>query len=93
MTQAFLDGLITQVMVVSLKLALPTLAAGLAIGLLVSVLQAVTQVQEMTLTFVPKIVAVAIIMLAAGPWMLNTLIAFTIELYAQIPHMTASVGG
>ena len=93
MTQAFLDGLITQVMVVSLKLALPTLAAGLAIGLLVSVLQAVTQVQEMTLTFVPKIVAVAIIMLAAGPWMLNTLIAFTVELFAQIPNMTASVGG
>jgi len=92
-TQAFLDGLITQVMVVSLKLALPTLAAGLAIGLLVSVLQAVTQVQEMTLTFVPKIVAVAIIMLAAGPWMLNTLIAFTVELFAQIPNMTASVGG
>ena len=91
MTQTFLEGLLTQVMVVSLKLALPTLVAGLGVGLIVSVLQAVTQIQEMTLTFVPKVVAVAVIMMVAGPWMLNTLLAFTTDVYEQIPNMTASL--
>jgi flagellar biosynthesis protein FliQ len=90
-TQTFLQGLLTQVMVVSLKLALPTLVAGLGVGLVVSVLQAVTQIQEMTLTFVPKVVAVAVIMLVAGPWMLNTLLTFTTSVYDQIPNMTASL--
>jgi flagellar biosynthetic protein FliQ len=55
------------------------------------VLQAVTQIQEMTLTFVPKVVAVAVIMLVAGPWMLNTLLTFTTGVYDQIPNMTASL--
>ena len=77
--------------VVALKLALPTLVAGLGVGLVVSVLQAVTQIQEMTLTFVPKVVAVAVIMLVAGPWMLNTLLTFTTSVYDQIPNMTASL--
>ena len=76
---------------VSLKLALPTLVACLGVGLVVSVLQAVTQIQEMTLTFVPKVVAVAVIMLVAGPWMLNTLLTFTEIVYNQIPNMTASL--
>jgi flagellar biosynthetic protein FliQ len=93
MTQAFLEGLLSQVMVVTLKLALPTLVAGLGVGLIISVFQAVTQIQEMTLTFVPKVVAVGLIMLMAGPWMLNTLMAFTVEVYAHIPDMTASLGG
>jgi len=92
MTQTFLQGLLAQVLTVTLKLALPTLVAGLGIGLTISVLQAVTQIQEMTLTFVPKVVAVAVIMLVAGPWMLNTLMEFTINVYAQIPNMTASIG-
>jgi flagellar biosynthetic protein FliQ len=91
MTQTFLQGLLTQIMVVSLKLALPTLVACLAVGLVISVLQAVTQIQEMTLTFVPKLVAVAVIMVVAGPWMLNTLLTFTESVYDQIPNMTASL--
>ena len=91
MTQTFLEGLLTSTLVVALKLALPTLVAGLGVGLVVSVLQAVTQIQEMTLTFVPKVVAVAVIMLVAGPWMLNTLLTFTTDVYNQIPNMTASM--
>ncbi len=93
MNQAYLQSLLQQVMTVSLKLAMPTLVAGLGVGLVISILQAVTQIQEMTLTFVPKVVAVGVIMVIAGPWMLNTLMAFTIQLYNQIPNMTASVGG
>ncbi len=91
MTQTFLQGLLSQVLIVTLKLALPTLVAGLGVGLVISVLQAVTQVQEMTLTFVPKVVAVGVIMLVAGPWMLNVLLAFTTQLYAEIPNMTVSL--
>jgi flagellar biosynthetic protein FliQ len=91
MTETFLQGLLTQTLMVSLKLALPTLVACLGVGLVVSVLQAVTQIQEMTLTFVPKVVAVAVIMLVAGPWMLNTLLTFTEIVYNQIPNMTASL--
>ena len=91
MTQTFLEGLLTSTLVVALKLALPTLVAGLGVGLVISVLQAVTQIQEMTLTFVPKVVAVTVIMLVAGPWMLNTLLAFTTHVYDQIPNMTASL--
>ena len=91
MTETFLQGLLTQTLMVSLKLALPTLVACLGVGLVVSVLQAVTQIQEMTLTFVPKVVAVAVIMLVAGPWMLNTLMTFTTGVYDQIPNMTASL--
>jgi len=91
MTQTFLSGLLVQVLTVTLKLALPTLVAGLGVGLVVSVLQAVTQIQEMTLTFVPKVVAVAVIMLVAGPWMLDTLLQFTTDIYGQIPNMTTSL--
>jgi len=58
----------------------------------ISVLQAVTQIQEMTLTFVPKVVAVAVIMMVAGPWMLNSLMSFTVQVWSQIPNMTAGVG-
>ena len=93
MNQAYLQSLLQEVMTVSLKLAMPTLVAGLGVGLVISILQAVTQIQEMTLTFVPKVVAVGAIMVIAGPWMLNTLMAFTVHLYNQIPNMTASVGG
>jgi flagellar biosynthetic protein FliQ len=92
MTEAFLQELLADVMVVALKLALPMLVAGLGVGLLISILQAVTQIQEMTLTFVPKVVAVAVILMVAGPWMLNTLLAFTVEVYTQIPNMTAGEG-
>ena len=92
MSEAFLQGLLGEIVLVAFKLSLPMLVAGLGVGLLISILQAVTQIQEQTLTFVPKVVAVAVIMLVAGPWMLNTLLAFTVEVYGQIPNMTAGGG-
>ena len=90
MTQDFLQGLLGDMMVVVFKLSIPLLVAGLGVGLVISVLQAVTQVQEMTLTFVPKVVVAAIVLATMGPWMLNTLIAFTEQVWAHIPDMTAS---
>jgi flagellar biosynthetic protein FliQ len=89
-TQAYLQGLASQTILVVLKLSLPTLVVSLVVGLAVSVFQAVTQIQEMTLSFIPKVFAIGLVIVLLGPWMLNTLIAFTIEMFRQIPVMTAS---
>ena len=70
-----------------LKIGAPMLGFGLAIGLTVSILMSATQIQEMTLTFVPKIVAVLIALIAFAPWMLRTLTDFTIRLYNDIPML------
>ena len=60
---------------------------GLIVGLVVSVFQAVTQIQEQTLSFIPKIIALAVVLVVGGPWMLGQLISWTQELYGQIPNM------
>ena len=65
-------------------LAAPMLVGALVIGLIVSIFQAVTQINEATLTFIPKIVVVGVIMVIAGPWMLDILSRFTIELFENI---------
>jgi flagellar biosynthetic protein FliQ len=77
----------SQALWVALELALPILIASLAVGLLVSVFQAVTQLQEPTLTFIPKILAVIAVLVFAGPWMMNTLLSFTIDLWSGIPSI------
>jgi flagellar biosynthetic protein FliQ len=87
-TEAFLQELATQAIVVTLKLSAPTLAVALGVGLLVSIFQAVTQIQEMTLTFIPKLFAVGLVTVMLGPWMLSSLVTFTIEVYRQIPAMS-----
>ena len=70
-----------------LAMALPVLGVTLVVGLLVSVVQVVTQVQEMSLSFVPKLVAAAVAVIAFGPWMLRTLCRFTLSLWSQIPAL------
>jgi flagellar biosynthetic protein FliQ len=69
----------------SLQISMPVLGVSLVVGLLVSIFQAVTQLQEPTLTFIPKILAVVVVIVVAGPWMLNTMLGFTIELWSGIP--------
>jgi len=68
-----------------LKVGAPMLIFGLAVGLVVSILMAATQIQEMTLTFVPKIVAVMAALLFFFPWIMRILIDFTQKLYSNIP--------
>lgn len=68
-----------------LKLAAPMLGFGLVVGLTVSILMSATQIQEITLTFVPKIVAVLLALLFFFPWILRIIIEFTINLYGNIP--------
>jgi flagellar biosynthetic protein FliQ len=77
MTEPELIELAREAMIVMVKVAAPPLLAGLAIGLLVSIFQALTQIQEMTLTFVPKVVTVFLVLLLFLPFMLHTLMDFT----------------
>ena len=72
-------------MLTALLLAGPLLLAALVVGLLVSVMQAVTQLQEQTLSFVPKLLAIALVLLVALPWMLQVMIRYTVELFRSIP--------
>lgn len=71
----------------TLLIAAPILGGSLLIGLLVSILQATTQIQEQTLTFIPKIVVVFLVLVFFGPWMLNILVGFTNNLLIGIPNL------
>ncbi len=87
MTDTAVLDLGRQALIISAKLALPILAVALVVGTVISLLQAVTQVQEMTLTFVPKVVAIAMVLMLSGGWMLNQLVEFTRRLYEAAPGL------
>ena len=70
---------------IALMLCGPVLGLGLLVGLIVSVFQAATQIQEMTLTFVPKILAVAAAVIIFGPWMLRSMVTFTTKILISLP--------
>ena len=79
-------GVANEAMVTILLVSAPILGGALLTGLLISILQATTQLQEMTLVFVPKIVVVMLVIIIFGPWMLNVVTSFTSSLYASIPQ-------
>jgi flagellar biosynthetic protein FliQ len=83
-------NLATQAMSLALKIAGPLLLVALAVGLLVSVFQAVTQIQEQSLSLIPKIAAVAVVIVVLGPWMLGQLVSYTTALFTSIPTMVGS---
>jgi flagellar biosynthetic protein FliQ len=87
MNQAVLLDLGRQTVLLIIMLSAPLLAVTLITGLLVSIFQAVTQIQEMTLAFVPKILGVFLVLALFGPWMLNTMLAFTANLLASLPSL------
>ena len=87
MTDTAVLDLGRQALMISAKLALPILAVALVIGTIISLLQAVTQVQEMTLTFVPKVLAIAAVLMLSGGWMLKQLAEFTRRLYEAAPGL------
>jgi flagellar biosynthetic protein FliQ len=76
-----------QALEMTLMLAAPLLLTALTIGLLVGVLQAATQINEMTLSFIPKLLALAAVLVIAGPWMLRTLIDYTRHLIESLPSL------
>ena len=72
---------------ITILLSAPLLLAGLIIGLLVGVFQAATQINEMTLSFIPKLLGMAATLVIAGPWMLKTIVGYTRELFESIPGL------
>jgi flagellar biosynthetic protein FliQ len=85
MTPEFVIAFAKEAIMLTLYLAMPMLGLGLIAGLAIAVFQAVTQIQEMTLTFVPKIIAVFLGLLFAAPWMLEEVTSFTTNVLANIP--------
>lgn len=77
-------------LIVAAKLAAPILVTALVVGFAISLVQSITQIQEVTLSFVPKAVAVAIAMIVCGQWMIAEMVSFTTDLFSRIPSL---VGG
>ena len=90
MDQDVVVNLSTTALTLAFKVALPVLGVGLIVGLVVSVFQAVTQIQEQTLVFIPKILGLVAVIAIAGPWMLSTVVDWTTQLWSQIPTYVGS---
>jgi len=88
MTTQFVIGMAREAVEMTLLVSGPMLLAGLIVGLAVSIFQAVTQIQEMTLTFIPKILAVMAALLFFFPWIMEMLIAYTAKIIQTIPQCT-----
>ncbi|QMV40157.1 flagellar biosynthesis protein FliQ [Cohnella cholangitidis] len=86
MSTEFIIGLAGQALYTVLKVSAPMLGIGLIVGLLVSIFQATTQIQEQTLAFVPKIIAVFLAILLFGPWILNVMVDFTSQLLGNLAN-------
>ena len=84
MNEAVILGLMREALWVSFLIGAPIMATTLVIGVVVSIIQAVTQVNEATLTFVPKLIGVFVAMLIFGPWMMATLLDFSAGLFANM---------
>ncbi len=90
MNQDTVVSLASQAMSLGLKVAGPMLLAALVVGLVVSIFQAVTQIQEQSLSLIPKIIGVAGVIIVLGPWMLGQLVSYTSALYTAIPSMVGT---
>ena len=87
MTQEQVMSIFQQAIILAFKLVGPLLAVSIIIGLVIAIFQAATQIHEQTLTFVPKIVAIALMMLLLGPWMITMLSDFMQNLFGMIPTL------
>lgn len=88
MSENFVIGIIKDALQTGIMVAAPILLISIIVGLIVSIFQATTQIQEQTLTFVPKLIAVAVVGLVAGNWMLHQLVSFTERIFGYIAHIT-----
>ncbi len=77
----------TEAMKIAIAVAAPLLLVALVTGLMISILQAATQINEMTLSFIPKIIAVFVAIMVAGPWMLNLLLDYMRNLFTNLPYI------
>ena len=86
MTPEFVTSIGKETIEVVLLVSAPVLICGMAIGLLISIFQAITQIQEMTLSFVPKILVVLLALLFFAPWMMDVILKYTSNLFINIPN-------
>jgi flagellar biosynthetic protein FliQ len=87
MTDTMVVELGLQAMTVAAKLSAPVLLTALAVGFAISLFQSVTQIQEATLSFVPKAIAIGAVLLFCGNWMLHEMMTFTIQLFGRVPDL------
>ncbi len=88
MTQEMVISIGREALTLTLLVSAPMLLLALVVGLAISIFQAVTQINEVTITFIPKIIAVSVALLVFLPWMIHMVVDFTTRLYALIPTMT-----
>ena len=86
MTPEFVVGFAREAIEVALLISLPMLGVGLFVGVTVSILQAATQIQEMTLSFIPKIISIFVALLLAFPWIMDKLVTYTREIFLNFPN-------
>lgn len=91
MDTEFVKELMIETMRLSTLMALPVLGVGMVVGLIISIFQATTSIQEQTLTFVPKILAIILAMVIFGPWIASSLIEFTYQIFDMIPEMAIPI--
>ncbi len=92
MTPEFVIGFARQSIELALLISLPMLGVGLGVGLVVSIIQAATQIQESTLAFIPKVVAIFIALLYAFPWIMDKMVTFTREIFLNFPAIVRMSG-
>lgn len=88
MTQTMLNAIVKDTIVTAAKVSAPILITVLLLGLIISIFQATTQIQEQTLTFVPKLIATAVVGILLGSWMLQTIMSFTTRIFDMISKIT-----
>ncbi len=89
MSQEVMLDILRDALITTIKIAAPPLVISLVVGLLISIFQATTQIQEQTLTFVPKILSIFIVLILAGSFMINTLIGFTNRIFSYIANIVS----
>ena len=87
MSQDFAVQVLYQGIITVLLVSMPSVGVGLLVGFIISLFQAVTQIQEQTLTFVPKVVSVMLVIAFTSPWVISMMVDFTITLWSAIPSM------
>jgi flagellar biosynthesis protein FliQ len=87
MTEQFVLHLIREAFYTTMLISTPVLLLSLIIGLAISILQAATSIQEVTLTFVPKMIVMAVVIILTFPWMIDVLTSFTTNLFQQLPNL------
>jgi len=87
MSEVYVLDIAKKAITTALSIAAPALLVSMLIGLIISIFQAVTQIQEQTLTFVPKMLAIVLVLIILGPWMLKTMIQFTQDMINSMQYI------